>query len=97
MGDGLFGQQPAGGGPHPVAGVALVAQGGGLVHELDIRPDARVPAFELVDDDVGDLGLLAIVDAPPVDALPVGIVGAHDQLDHAICPPGPGRGRSSNA
>ena len=80
----LAGQQPAGRGPHPVAGVALVAHRRGLIDKLDIRPNAGLPCLKVCDNDVGDLALLAVIDATAVYALPVGVVGAHNQLDHRL-------------
>jgi hypothetical protein len=56
---GLFGQQPAAGGAHPVAGVALVAERRGFVGELDLAVDARVSLLEVVHDDLRDLALPA--------------------------------------
>ena len=72
---GVPGQQPAAAGALPVAGVALVAERRGLIDHLDLAPDAGIDAFQQVDDDVGHLRLLGVVQPAAVDALPVVVVG----------------------
>jgi len=40
-----------------------------------------MPAFEMVHDDAGDLGLLGVVKAAAVNALPIGVIRADNDLD----------------
>jgi hypothetical protein len=47
----LFGQQPAGGGANPIAGIAFVADRRGLIDKLDIILGPRVAALRAVDDE----------------------------------------------
>ncbi len=58
---GLFGEQPAGSSALPVAGVALIAQRGCLVHVLDAAAQAWTPYIQTVQDLLGHLALLAVV------------------------------------
>lgn len=78
---GLLGQQPAGGVAHPIASVALVAERCGHVGHLDLAAQAGINLFQEIDDDLGDLGLLGIVQLAAVDVLPVGVIRADHDLD----------------